>query len=983
MARIPEAEIEQLKRGVSVAKLAEAHGVKLRKHGADLLGLCPFHADRTPSLVIAPAKNLWHCLGACGTGGSAIDWVMRAEGVSFRHAVEKLRADFPSFAAASASTPTFPRPAPLTPIAAYEAGDEELMERVVAHYEATLETSPEAQAYLDERKIGSLEARNVFRLGFSNRTLGYRMPEGLSAKAVAMRERLQAMGIFRPSGHELLVGSVVFPLLDEAGQVVSLYGRKIGRQLRAGTANHLYLPGPRRGLWNRDALVESTEVILCEAVIDALTLWSAGHRGVTTSYGVEGFTDEHREAFRRHGTRVVKFAYDGDEAGDRAAVKLSKELRAMGISSLRVRFPDGMDANAYHRAVHPAGRDLSWALERATWLEKAHETVVVPEAIAAPAAVTTPPSAPETPSAPVPASSFAAASVVAAEAVVAPPAVVVAPVAVAVVTSVGAVACPSPPFAPAASLAVGEGDELVAQRDDRTWRIRGLAKNTSAETLRVQLRGTRAERCFVDTLELYSAKARQSFVKQACEELGTPEAVIRRDLTDLIALLEAEQTKRIRALVAPAVVVPAMSADERAEALSLLRDPDLLTRLGDDFARAGIVGERDNLVVAYVAATSRKLARPLAVVIQSSSAAGKTSLMEAVLTLIPEEERVSYAAMTGQSLYYMAEGALRHKVLSVAEGEGAERASYALKLLQSEGSLTIASPGKDPVSGKIVTHDYRVEGPVMLFLTTTAITMDEELLNRCLVLTVDEGRAQTRAIHERQRSSQTLAGLLERTEREHVVKLHQRAQRLIRPLAVVNPLAETLLYGDERTRSRRDHAKYLSLIQAVTLLHQHQRAEKTAVTRDGEVVTYIETTRADIEAATRLFEAVVRPEEAELSPQTARLLGQVKELVARTSGETGVAAEDVPFTRREVRDATGLSDSQVKTHLARLAEAELLGVTRTRGGLSVYTLLAGERRARPLPEGRPSVAETETSLPLSLLLSGMMGMGPDMAEAAE
>ena len=960
MARIPEAEIEQLKRGVSLVKLAEAHGVKLRQHGADLLGLCPFHADRTPSLVIAPAKNLWHCLGACGTGGSAIDWVMRVEGVSFRHAVEKLRADFPSFAAAVASSspaPTSPRPAPLTPIAAYEAGDEELMERVVAHYEATLETSPEAQAYLDERKIGSLEARNVFRLGFSNRTLGYRMPEGLSAKAVAMRERLQALGIFRPSGHELLVGSVVFPLFDETGRVVSLYGRKIGDRLRAGTANHLYLPGPRRGLWNRSALTESTEVILCEAVIDALTVWCAGHRAVTTSYGVEGFTDEHREAFRRHGTRLVRIAYDGDEAGDRAAVRLSKELLAMGISSLRVRFPKGMDANAYARAVHPGERDLTWAIERAEWLEKAHETVVVPEAIAAPV----PPSAEGD-------SSFAAAVVAAAPR--APSSAPVSPLPPAT-RAPAPEPLPSPPVPlappPTQALVRGEDDDWTTRRDDRLWRIRGLAKNTSAETLRVQLRVTRAERTFVDTLELYSAKARQPFVKQASEELGVPEALVKRDVMEIVQLLEHEQTTRLRALVAPALVVPAMSAGERDEALSLLRDPRLLERIGDDFARAGIVGERQNLLVAYVAATSRKLERPLAIVIQSSSSAGKTSLMEAVLGLMPDEERVSYAAMTGQSLYYMAEGALRHKVLSVAEGEGAERASYALKLLQSEGSLTIASPGKDPVSGKIVTHDYRVEGPVMLFLTTTAITMDEELLNRCLVLTVDEGREQTRAIHDRQRTSQTLEGLLARTEREHVVRLHHRAQRLLRPLAVVNPFAETLLYGDERTRSRRDHAKYLSLIQAVTLLYQHQREEKTAVTRDGEVVTYLETTRGDIEAATRLFEAVVRPENAELSPQTGRLHELVLDLVRGKAARTGVAEGEVTFTRRELREVTGLGDTQVKVHLGRLVEAELLGVTRTRGGQHVYAL-------QPEDEAgvctRPRARQKEDEFPLSLLLSG-------------
>ena len=154
----------------------------------------------------------------------------------------------------------------------------------------------------------------------------------------------------------------------------------------------------------------------------------------------------------------------------------------------------------------------------------------------------------------------------------------------------------------------------------------------------------------------------------------------------------------------------------------------------------------------------RKLEEPLAVVIQSSSAAGKSSLMDAVLALMPEEERVQYSAMTGQSLFYMGETDLKHKVLAIVEEEGAERASYALKLLQSEGELTIASTGKDPATGKLVTQEYRVEGPVMIFLTTTAVEIDEELLNRCIVLTVDEEREQTRAIHERQRAGADARG---------------------------------------------------------------------------------------------------------------------------------------------------------------------------------------------------------------------------------
>ncbi|MCP4996797.1 MAG: hypothetical protein GY934_23935, partial [Gammaproteobacteria bacterium] len=80
--------MKRLKQEVSLQRLAEGMGINLKRHGADLIGLCPFHDDKEPSLVITPKQNLWHCLGACQTGGSVIDWVMKAEGVSFRHATE-------------------------------------------------------------------------------------------------------------------------------------------------------------------------------------------------------------------------------------------------------------------------------------------------------------------------------------------------------------------------------------------------------------------------------------------------------------------------------------------------------------------------------------------------------------------------------------------------------------------------------------------------------------------------------------------------------------------------------------------------------------------------------------------------------------------------------------------------------------------------------------------------------------------------------
>ncbi len=136
--------------------------------------------------------------------------------------------------------------------------------------------------------------------------------------------------------------------------------------------------------------------------------------------------------------------------------------------------------------------------------------------------------------------------------------------------------------------------------------------------------------------------------------------------------------------------------------------------------------------------------------------------------------------------------ALRAQGRDLAEEEGASRAAYALKLVQSEGELSIASTGKDTASGRLVTHTYSVKGPTAIVLTTTAIDVDEELLNRCLVLTVDEDRAQTQAIHQAQRHAQALTGLTARTQRERVVALHRDAQRLLEPLAVVNPYAESV-----------------------------------------------------------------------------------------------------------------------------------------------------------------------------------------------
>jgi hypothetical protein len=361
-----------------------------------------------------------------------------------------------------------------------------------------------------------------------------------------------------------------------------------------------------------------------------------------------------------------------------------------------------------------------------------------------------------------------------------------------------------------------------------------------------------------------------------------------------------------------------------------------------------VVGEETNKLLGYFAAVSRHLSEPLAVIVQSSSAAGKSSLMDAVLAFMPEEQRVQYSAMTGQSLFYMSEMDLKHKILAIAEEEGVSGAAYPLKLLQSEHKLSIASTGKDPASGRHITHEYSVEGPVMIFMTTTKHEIDEELLNRCLVLTVNEDREQTQAIHRLQREAQTLAGMLRRKERDAVLALHRNAHRLLKPVKVVNERALALCFPDSMTRMRRDHMKFLTLIRAVTFLFQYQRPVQTA-----EIGEYIETTEADVELAKQLIDEVLGRSLDELPAQTRRLLLLIDDMVAAVCRREKIERAEHRFSRRDVRAFTGWGDSQLKKHLARLEDMEYLIVHRGgRGQSFVYELFferSTESARRVLP----------------------------------
>jgi DNA primase catalytic core len=939
--RIPETDIERVKRSTDLRALVQSRGIELKKHGSkDWIGRCPFHPDNaTPNFIVTPDKGLFHCM-ACGLAGNAIQFVERHDGVSFRHAFELLNqgGNVAFTAAPLQKQATVPRlPCPLDAA----ADDAALFSQVTAYYHERLKQSASARAYLASRGLDSDELIDRFQIGFADRTLGLRLPMKNRNEGETLRTRLAQLGLWRESGHEHFNGCITVPLHDAAGNVVSFYGRRVSRPAATrGEFKHLYPPGPHRGLLNREALA-SDEIILCEAVFDALTFYASGFRNVTCLFGTEGFTDELWEALRQ--VRRVKLAYDADDAGERAAQRDTERFRAHGIEVFRIKFPHGMDANEYAQKVQPPDKSLALLLNSAAWLGGAgarppappppeprkHVAMVVDELTGEPLPIVDKESL-ETgvgwsPSPFVPA----------------PYAEVVAQASSLVAASVSSLKPDATkeekpqPTAPTMPTLEQRGDAWFMELEGREYRVAGLEKTLGTDALKVALRLHHGERFHLDSVDLCRDAERRRFIERAAEETGLTTDLLKRDVARLLLAVEqaqAELAKPTENVAAQVTLTP----EERDAALTWLREPNLIGRLREAFHQAGIIGEESNTLVAYLAGVSRKLERPLAIIIQSASAAGKTTLMDAVLSFFPEEERVKYSAMTGQSLYYLGETSLKHKILAVVEEAGAEKASYALKLLQSEGELTIASTGKDPTTGKMVTQEYHVEGPVMIFLTTTAIDLDEELQNRCLTLAVDESAEQTGRIHRVQRERRTLAGLLAHETRKDLLTQLRNAQRLLSPLAVVNPFAPALTFATARTRNRRDHEKYLTLIDAIALLHQHQRQRGQHLV-NGRTVEFVEVTLDDIALANQLAPEVLGRSLDELPPQTRRLLAHIRELMKAKRKEQKAVTT---FSRRELRDLCGWSLTQVRVHLERLVELESLAVRHGRlGSQFVYEVL--------------------------------------------
>ncbi|WP_032829981.1 CHC2 zinc finger domain-containing protein [Leptospira kirschneri] len=908
--------LEELKRNTDLVAVIRSYGVDLRPHGKNWVGRCPFHADKTPSFVVTPSKNLWHCMGACQVGGSVIDFVMKKEGVSLRQAIlrlEEKRLHFPPNEPdknqSQTDSPANENPAHTKSRNRKHYKDFELEERkfidsVFHYYQETFSVNAKAKEYLKGRGIYDESVLWKFGVGYVDGSLFQKfLSSSRTVKGQEERRILSEYGILHERRNvEHFLGHVVFPLLDDEGNRSGVYGRNLGKKNELLARRHKYLSGPHSGLWNREAF-SGNDLVLCESVIDALTLYLNGIRNVTCSYGVEGYTTElHAEILKQKPKRIA-IAYDNDTAGNEASKRLANRLNGEGLSCYRVEFPLQTDANEYAQKVKHPEEVFGALVVDAVYMDVKK---LQPEK--------------EQPR-------FSQSNE-------------------AEITTKGDTGAREETRTDGRGFVIErKEDEITFRKGERSYRVRSLFKNQGLDVMKVNLRLLVGEAYHIETLDLLNQRMRKNFIQIANDATSVLEDTIANDLKEVFRELEEILYDYLEKSRKPEAKQIQMSPLEREEALKVLRDPCLVRRILEDFERMGLVGERINSLLGYLATVTRRTENPLAVIIQSSSSAGKSTLMDAILDLVPDEEKEKYSAMTGQSLFYMGAKDLKNKVLAISEEEGVEKAKYALKILQSEKRISIATTTKDQQTGKLATTEYTVEGPVVLFLTTTSVEIDEELQNRAVILTVNEDREQTKTILRNQREEETLSGVLKKKTKDGIVGLHQNMQRLIQPLAVVNPYANELKFPDTRLRMRRDQKKYLTLIRSIALLYQYQREVKNAQDATGKEVPYIEVKKSDIELASFLFSRVFGKNLDDLSPHTKKLLSEIYEYVKERSKERAVDKSEIRLTRKEIRERTGVSDTRLRIHLKRLEDLEYLYARSGRQGIVVeYELLWEEEK---------------------------------------
>lgn len=922
--------IEEIKRNNPLIDYFRSRGVEFTKSGSQFMGLCPFHDDRNPSLSLNIEKQLFNCFG-CGKSGSVIDAVVYYENVTTGEAIKILSGNSspsPSFRAAYKlkekpvrrdaarnEAPSHERPGEKRKQKSDTADDTDpvsetaetadntdnsndkletniTLTKITEYYHRKFYDNADALSYLKSRGITKPEIYERFKIGYAAGTLNEII--GTDQKDECVR-----IGILRENGKEHFQGYVTFPIIDDTGLVVGMYGRKIsspstgntGRGARGESIPHLYLKDSHRGVFNRKVSKVFDEIILTESIIDALSLIELDVQNVQPIYGVNGFTDEHLQILKDDRVKTITIAFDNDEAGKTASVNLKEKLLSEGFA---VKVIEVLEIpNLFPE--HPDSRPKDWneylvsgvsSTSRTDLSGKVKEALIKAEITALPEDT--------------------------------------------------------------GSLKVtDEQGGYIFTISGVSYRISGV-KEFFVNNLRVNIRAEIDGEKYFDNLDLYSARSRANYSLNLSKVFSIEPKKIEKDLIAILEYLEAERDRKLRG---GDELKEEMTQEEIELGLSLLKDPKLFDRIVEDMDALGYVGEDLNKKLLYLAASSRILDDPISVLILSQSASGKSMLVDTVKKLIPPDEVIAVTSLSDQALNYFP--SLMHKFLILGEAVHNDIIEHQIREMLSGKELSRLVTIKDEKTGKMSSREIKTPVIVSAVMSGTNHNINPENASRSFVVNTDESKEQTRRIHEAQRGKHTLERYYARSRLlPEIIRKHHAAQRLLKKIIVVNPFAEYLNFPDNLMRSRRDHDRLLDLIACVCFLRQYQKEilhDTSSITsgtfaEQSRSIEYIKCDITDYEIAYDIMvNGVLSSTMTEIPRGTIDLYNLICELAKKSAKSKDLEPSEVSFTQRDIREYTNLGQSWIKQHLRILLDYEYLivikgGTERSKGFYRIRAL---------------------------------------------
>jgi DNA primase len=865
-------EIAEIKQQLTLSQVLQYYGLKpdknLRLH-------CPFHEDKTPSLQVYYKTHTCYCFSsnckAHGRSLDVIDFVMHKENTDKHQALLKC-VEITGYYEGKVQHQLKPIEI-VKEAATLTVAREQFLQTMFTYFKNAVHNSKPAQNYIKQR---GLDATRL-EIGYNTAQFhhGARRDETLINNCVAVglltpwgvNNRKPEEQAYKAFGKEC----IVFALRGKENVITGLYFRST---VNNDEQKHYYLKSST-GLYPSYPKATTQKLIIAESIIDAASLQQiepvTKEYGILAAYGTNRLTQEMKTAITElPQLQEIIFAFDNDEAGNKAALKYKEELQVLlpNILFTKLQLPN-KDVNetlqthseeVFEELLRERTNDFSFSNEKenAGTGDKAGAKLLIDKSVDTKKPVALEP-------------------------------VRLLPV-----------------------LEVSNPYKLRYQADTAHYYVQGgLPRTTDNMKIMLVIESKQTGLKARNRIDLYEDKQVERLCKEVAEKLQLRKDLLEADLYRLTDLLEIHIEATLQSNSSEEKPLPILTVKERQELESFAKKPKLIKRLNELLGSTGIVGEERNRIFLLIIAISHKMPETLHALIQGSSGSGKTRLLKQISDCIPKESVTKLTRLSDKVLYNFPEHYFINRLLCLEDIDGlSEEAEFAFRELQSNGELNSATSIKLD-NGQITSGQKTVKGPIASLACTTRGEIYEDNMSRVFLIAVDESAEQTKRIIAYQNS--IAAGSINREDEEKNKLFLQKFISVLQPSKVVNPYASKIQLPEEAHKIRRLNDLFQSFVKMVTILNQHQRRKDDR----NRLLTEIE----DIETAVAvMFESIVLKVD-ELDGSLRQFYEQLKSYLQKQYNGKHQTSE---FSLREIRHALKASKTQVFRYANDLTNLEYI-----------------------------------------------------------